>query len=101
MGLLDPVPQGTRQTLMELIWLEQQQEVGHTWIKSPFWQCPITGAFKMFGPYGGTGGTSAVTFGEIQAFFGQSNSGIDKLGFKGHIEKAQASQQEQTQQQKL
>ena len=45
----------------------------------------ITGAFKMFGPYGGTGGTSAVTFGEIQAFFGQSNSGIDKLGFKGKL----------------
>ena len=44
-----------------------------------------TGAFRMSGPYGGTGGTSAVTFGEIQAFFGRSNSGIDQLGFKGKL----------------
>ena len=40
MALLEPVPEGTQQTLMETIWLEQQQGVGNTWIKSPYWQCP-------------------------------------------------------------
>ena len=28
-----------------------------------------SGAFKVLGPYGGTGGGSGITFGEIQAFF--------------------------------
>ena len=45
-----------------------------------------SGAFKVLGPYGGTGGGSGITFGEIQAFFGHSEtSGISHLGFKGKL----------------
>lgn len=44
-----------------------------------------SGAFKVLGPYGGTGGGSGIIFGEIQALYGHSGYGIDNLGFKGKL----------------
>ena len=44
-----------------------------------------SGAFKVLGPYGGTGGGSGIIFGEIQALYGRSGYGIDNLGFKGKL----------------
>lgn len=44
-----------------------------------------TGEFKVFGPYGGSGGGSGITFGLIQAFYGRSGGGIDHIGAKGNL----------------
>ena len=38
---------------------------------------------KVFGPYGGSGGESGVTFGQIQGFYGRVGEGIDQIGAKG------------------
>ena len=43
------------------------------------------GLFEVFGPYGGSGGSSGITFGEIQAFYGRSGGGIDQIGAKGKL----------------
>ena len=42
-----------------------------------------TGEIYASGPIGGSGGTSGITFGLIQAFYGRSGSGIDQIGAKG------------------
>ena len=40
--------------------------------------------FKIFGPYGGTGGKSpGFMFGVLQTFYGREGDGIDQIGLKG------------------
>ena len=41
--------------------------------------------FYVYGPYGGSGGTTNIKFGEIQGFYGRSGHGIDQIGFKGKL----------------
>ena len=43
------------------------------------------GEFEVFGPFGGSGGGSGITFGDIQAFYGRSGGGIDQIGVKGRL----------------
>lgn len=38
---------------------------------------------EVFGPFGGTGGTSGIVLGEVRAFYGRAANGIDQIGVKG------------------
>lgn len=43
------------------------------------------GRFGMYGPIGGLGGGSGIIFARIQAFYGRSGGGIDRLGVRGWL----------------